>query len=162
MHTGFSLVELLVVVGTIALLSALLLATITRSQEKARAVKCRNALHQIYLGTTVYADDNGGRLPHRNFFVEQNTRPPLCPSAKDGPHASADYGGYSWGIPYLWGPGSSWTLEKSISAIFVFDAIPWHDPGRIFDQDLGWGGRYNVLWGDGRIEWVYWGVRVKK
>jgi prepilin-type processing-associated H-X9-DG protein len=60
---GFTLVELLVVVGAIAVLIALLLPTLRRSVQASQQVVCLNNLRQISLATMLYCHDNDGALP---------------------------------------------------------------------------------------------------
>jgi hypothetical protein len=143
---------LVVTLSIVAILGALLLSATTRSREKARAAKCQETLHQVYVATVMYADDHDGHVPRRSFFVEEKTTPPLCPSAREEKNASAAYGGYAWDIPYL---GDTRMEGITPSNWLVQDMIPWHDPGRRFAEGLGWSGRYNMLWGDGRIEWKF-------
>lgn len=61
---GFTLVELLVVIGLIATLAALLLPTFGRAKESGRATVCLSNLHQIGLALQIYAQDNRNRLPY--------------------------------------------------------------------------------------------------
>ncbi len=62
-RTGFTLVELLVVIAVIALLMAILLPALQRSKEQARRIICANNLKQINIGLNIFANDNGGQLP---------------------------------------------------------------------------------------------------
>jgi prepilin-type N-terminal cleavage/methylation domain-containing protein len=60
---GFTLVELLVALGVIAILAALLLPALSRGKESARGLSCLSNLHQIGIGLQLYVSDNANRLP---------------------------------------------------------------------------------------------------
>lgn len=66
---AFTLVELLVVVGIIALLVAILLPALSRARQRAVDVTCASNIRQIYTATVQYAAENRGWYPHRPATV---------------------------------------------------------------------------------------------
>ena len=60
---GFTLVELLVVVGIITLLISLLLPALSKARESARKTKCLSNVRQLAQAAIQYANENRGRLP---------------------------------------------------------------------------------------------------
>lgn len=66
-RTGFTLVELLVVIGIIALLIAILVPTLSRARDQANRTKCMANAKQIITATIMYANENNGRLPFANW-----------------------------------------------------------------------------------------------
>ena len=61
---AFTLVELLVVIGVIAVLVGLLLPTLAGAQGRARDIQCQSNLRQLVQGFFSYAAENKGLMPY--------------------------------------------------------------------------------------------------
>ena len=63
---AFTLVELLVVIGIIALLISILLPALAKARESSMRTKCMNNHKQLVFAVHAYAHDNGGSVPFIN------------------------------------------------------------------------------------------------
>ena len=73
--SGFTLVELLVVIGIIAALIGILLPVLSRVQSRGRDVKCQSNIRQCLALFMTYAAENKGSLPWGDVYVRANNFP---------------------------------------------------------------------------------------
>ncbi|HZZ42463.1 MAG TPA: prepilin-type N-terminal cleavage/methylation domain-containing protein [Tepidisphaeraceae bacterium] len=69
---GFTLVELLVVIGIIALLISILLPALNRARENANRISCSSNLRQISMAFVMYTNENKGWFPNIAVFGGPN------------------------------------------------------------------------------------------
>jgi prepilin-type N-terminal cleavage/methylation domain-containing protein/prepilin-type processing-associated H-X9-DG protein len=99
-ENAFTLVELLVVIGIIAILIAIILPTLSGARRAAETLQCASNLRSIGLGITVYLDQNAGTFPPAYLYVNE--------SIDDGvetPTSAAD--GYVHWSTYLYSSGTT-------------------------------------------------------
>src|SRR4051794_33672760 len=120
---GFTLVELLVVIGIVAVLIAILLPALSKAQSQSRTVACLSNLRQLDASLIMYVNDNKGHVfpyfddPDTFYASGQSlwmvdlarygtgSKQILCPEANQRNPALDTPGTTQWGTnAYCWGP----------------------------------------------------------
>jgi len=114
---GFTLLELIVVIGIISLLLSILLPAMGRARSSARQVVCQSNLRQWGLAFHLYIQENNDYYPHIDGLDRQGDEPPMTSADR------ADHFGWVDMLPPTWGD-KPWRDYK-----------PWHYPaGNSFFQ----------------------------
>jgi prepilin-type N-terminal cleavage/methylation domain-containing protein/prepilin-type processing-associated H-X9-DG protein len=179
---AFTLVELLVVIGIIAVLVAILLPTLSKARERSQRTACLSNLRQLGAGMIMYAGQFKDRLPNGNplgkaksydgtnqvlvdfaaMFLESNGGVFHCPSDPDpiprqiltADQSLPDSARVSYDFYSVY-----WMPEKGpLLSQFSSDApLAWDLDGgsrvRQPDQNHGTKGG-NVVYADGHGEWL--------
>ena len=150
---AFTLIELLVVISIIALLLSILMPSLNKVKDSARAVVCKANLHQWSLCFSMYLEENNGKFmtgvtPGGNDATWMQMLRPYyqtpkirtCPTAtrtrwdEYGNNTGADGRFSAWGI--WWNTGTWWTKGDYGS----FGLNEWAY-SQLPDGTTAWGGR---------------------
>jgi len=86
-RTAFTLVELLVVIGIIALLISIILPALSKARESANTVKCASNLRCVGQGLTMYIATWKQTLPVAYIYEGMSFGPPQTPTVADKGYA---------------------------------------------------------------------------
>ena len=152
---GFTLMELMIVIGIILLLAALSVPVISMVRKQAKEALCRNNLQQIGIGITAYQADNNNYFPKYiadlfnpgQALAGETTRILICPfdatkgsSALMGRANNNGSGSDGWGdLAALHEPGLSYFFETSNRPLGA--------------TEQGWGYPDGTTWGSRATTW---------
>jgi prepilin-type N-terminal cleavage/methylation domain-containing protein len=74
-QAAFTLVELLVVIGIIALLISILLPALNRARAQAQRTTCLTQMREMINATVMYATENKGAIPEYRGYTKNPTNP---------------------------------------------------------------------------------------
>ncbi|SRR6266849_244138 len=126
---GFTLLELLVVVGIIAVLAAMLFPAVQRLREMANRTRCINNLHQIgmalgnHFGTHQSFPTNGATLPANG--MANGTVSPFSLTSYPGAAPS----------PYMWGMGDQTQGPKTQTGSWAYAILPYMEETNAFKNN---------------------------
>ena len=113
---AFTLVELLVVIGIIALLISILLLSLNAARESARVIKCASNLRSIGQGIAIYIADNKGVLPASNYYKGFHWE-----GTKQEPDSPKD--GYVHWSSFIYGDKSKSGTDNAYKQLGGWDAL---------------------------------------
>jgi prepilin-type N-terminal cleavage/methylation domain-containing protein len=161
-NDAFTLMELLIAIGIIALLAGLLIPLLSKSSEQSRKTYCANNLRQIGVELNAYANSCNGRLPVavrvgegpddpltiRSILALQNNNVYKCPSDKEKKYDSKTYfdrygSSYEWNIWFNYRQIEKEKFDVSGNRLLS----PLMSDAENFHGDLG----KNHLYSDGRV-----------
>jgi prepilin-type N-terminal cleavage/methylation domain-containing protein len=130
---AFTLVELLVVIGIIAVLVAILLPALNRAREQANLIDCQSRLRQMGQALGIYATEHNGFLPYGDIRYDPTSTTPWLANAP-APNSAE----FSW----YW----DFTLSQEIQANILGSDQLVHNLSAVFrDVDVIEAGDYRYV-----------------
>jgi prepilin-type N-terminal cleavage/methylation domain-containing protein/prepilin-type processing-associated H-X9-DG protein len=122
-RTGFTLVELLIVIGIIALLIAILMPALSAVREHARRIKCMSNMRQLSMAWIMYANESKGHFCSSEWQdVAPNQKPPYSGYTLGGYNGNVPGGIWTWIVDTPSGQdftrGMLWTYLKNTEVYY--------------------------------------------
>lgn len=152
---GFTLMELMVVIGIIIILAAMSLPIISMIRKQAKDAICRNNLQQIGIGITGFQQVNNNTFPatFASLFVVggvmegESLKVLLCPLDPKNPSDQ------SMGRPPNWGPITE-LYQSGCSYVFEAANVPMGGTAKewyFHDGATKWGDGGRLTWADAKV-----------
>jgi prepilin-type N-terminal cleavage/methylation domain-containing protein len=152
---GFTLMELMVVIGIIMILAAISLPIITMVRKQAKDAVCRNNLQQIGIGITGFQQVNNNKFPatFASLFVSggvmegESPKLLLCPidAQKGRDTLTGRPSAWNTPLPELYQQDCSYLFEAADVAMGTM-AQDWD-----FQDGTKWGANGRVTWADAKV-----------
>jgi prepilin-type processing-associated H-X9-DG protein len=152
-NAAFSLVELLVVIGTISILAAMLLPALAKAKDAAKRGACVSNTRQIGVAFKLFLGDNKDRFP-KAVTERESTDTTRWGTIPQTPDAVAPFSIRGQLQPYI--ANSNFFSDPSVNAFRCRSSVDWPvpAPGQWFTTDYGFSlSEANYTPGFGQSTW---------
>lgn len=132
--SGFTLIEILVVIAILAILAAILFPVFARSREQARKATCLSNLKQIGLAFRLYTQDYDGGYPNTGdpwLWVGRRWRWPIMPYLAIGQREGANFNSRQGTPSILLCPSDTQSGTGYDATSYAYSAAFYHTPDQI-------------------------------